>query len=242
MNDKPWSDFWLLHKQHPVKECSRFRFIFWNQSHTVQRECMKEHTRALIGIGLHRLNSHTLTRTHACTHITHRHTHTPEWKDPSCSLKVPAGQLLECDIFISVENQAVNLKLPAIICTWSDCTANTRFITVEGGGIYFWKAVNQPLLNEQHGSGLEFVSQVVVCSLFHFWLPTSSTCFLLLIMMNVPSLLPAPSSYTPLSITPVCFLLVHPILPSFPFPLIQLHLETQTDGKHLQLCRWMSYY
>lgn len=38
-------------------------------------------------------------------------------KDPRGSLRVPVGQLFHCDIFISVENQAVNPEMPAIICT-----------------------------------------------------------------------------------------------------------------------------
>ena len=96
-----------------------------------------------------RFNSLTL-----CLSVTHAHTRTHIERNEMIqviALRVPAGQLSKCDIFISVEDRAVNPR--CLLSSVPDqTTTNMRFITgEERKKNLFKKPLNQPLLNEQAG-------------------------------------------------------------------------------------------
>lgn len=150
----------------------------------------------------------------------HTRPHTPDWNDPSHSFRVPAGHLSECDIFISVEDLAVNPC--CLLSSVPDQTvASTKFITEggKGGGKLFKKALNQPWLNEQHPCQDLFVPQMALFSQLHSWLTTSH---ILLFHFLFWLMCPAPSSFIP----DLPFLyhtcLSFPITPSLPLISIPL--------------------
>lgn len=150
----------------------------------------------------------------------HTRPHTPEWNDPSHSFRVPAGHLSECDIFISVEDLAVNPC--CLLSSVPDQTvASTKFITEggKGGKKLFKKALNQPWLNEQHPCQDLFVPQMALFSQLHSWLTTSH---ILLFHFLFWLMCPAPSSFIP----DLPFLyhtcLSFPITPSLPLISIPL--------------------
>lgn len=150
-----------------------------------------------------------------CLSHTYRHTHTYTWQNEMILVIVLGPQQVscqKCDIFISVEDLAVNPRCP--LSSVPDQTmADTRFITRKGGKNLFKKPLNQPLLNEKRWCQDLFVPQMALFSLLHSWLTTSRMLCLCFILINVlSSLLPLP----PFIFRPTFSLSSSPLFPHYP--------------------------